>query len=113
MGNSVGFIDEVLKDPIIKELTEKYKSIGFLNIEKKPVSLETFLFDKEYIGLETVSPKQAKFLLASDNDCIEDFFEVTLDNDNIIKIKPGTTVKLKNGSLQLIEMLKVGDEVDI
>jgi len=66
MVNAVGFIDEVLKDPKIRELQEKYRSIGILTIEKTPVDLDTFLFDKEYLGIESVSPRQARLLLALD-----------------------------------------------
>ena len=109
----VEFIDNLFQTPAAKRISEKYKTINVNSIEQKAVDLDTFLFDKDFVGLEKVSSRQARFLLASENDIPEDAFEVTLDNGSIIKIKPGTAVKLKSGVLQLIELLKTGDEVDI
>jgi hypothetical protein len=72
VANLTGFAEYFLKSEEAKALTEKYRSIGLLTIEKRPVDLNTFIFDKNYIGLSRISPKQAKLLLALDNFNVDD-----------------------------------------
>lgn len=61
------FFDSLFKDAKAKELEAKFKSIGLLTIEHKPVDLDTFIFSKDYLGLEMLSPKQARLLIELDN----------------------------------------------
>lgn len=61
------FLKDLLSEKEIVDLEEKYKTINYLKAERKPVDLNEFIFSKDYIGLDKISPKQAKFLLALDD----------------------------------------------
>jgi len=70
--NVESFIDGLLKSKELKEFEEKIKTVNANFLEKKPVDLDTFIFSKDYLGLEKISPKQAKLLIALDNLSVED-----------------------------------------
>jgi len=66
------FIDDLVVSRELKAFEEKIRTVNVNLLETKPVDLDTFIFSKDYLGLEKISPKQAKLLMALDNLNVED-----------------------------------------